>query len=31
MLDWNGSRKQVLARIAEFGKISPDTVRGNQG
>jgi len=28
MLDWNEYHKQVLATIAEIGRISPDIVRG---
>ena len=31
MLDWNEYQKQVLANVAELGKISPDTVRGYRG
>lgn len=30
MLDWLDYRKQLLARIGEFGAASPDTVRGYQ-
>ena len=30
MLDWNDYRKQVLARIGEMGKLSPDTLHGYQ-
>jgi AhpD family alkylhydroperoxidase len=28
MLDWNGYREQLLGRIGELAKASPDTVRG---
>ena len=28
MLDWNGYREQLLSRIGELAKASPDTVRG---
>jgi AhpD family alkylhydroperoxidase len=28
MLDWNGYRSQILARVVEIGKLSPDTVKG---
>lgn len=28
MLDWNGYRAELGARIGELGKLSPDTVRG---
>src|SRR5262245_66649448 len=28
MLDWNEYRNQILARVGEIGKLSPDTVRG---
>ena len=28
MLDWNDYRNQVLARVGEIGKLSPDTVKG---
>lgn len=28
MFDWNDYRKQVGTRIAEIGKISPETIRG---
>ena len=28
MLDWNGYRSELGARIGEMGKLSPDTVRG---
>ena len=28
MLDWNEYRNQILARIGEIGKLSPDTIRG---
>jgi hypothetical protein len=27
MLDWNDSRNQILARVDEIGKLSPDTVK----
>ncbi len=30
MLDWLNYRKQVLGRVAELGKLSPDTVAGYQ-
>jgi AhpD family alkylhydroperoxidase len=30
MLDWNTYRKELVGRIGEIGKISPDTVRGYQ-
>ncbi|MFJ7566202.1 carboxymuconolactone decarboxylase family protein [Herminiimonas sp. NPDC097707] len=30
MLDWNDYQKQLLTRIGEVGKLSPDTVRGYQ-
>ena len=30
MLDWNGYRKEIGARVAELMKLSPDTVRGYQ-
>lgn len=30
MLDWNGYRKQLMARVGELGKLSPDTVGGYQ-
>ena len=30
MLDWNEYRNQLLARVGEFGKLSPDTVVGYQ-
>ncbi|SEC54769.1 alkylhydroperoxidase AhpD family core domain-containing protein [Rhizobiales bacterium GAS191] len=30
MLDWNGYQQQLLARIGEFGKLSPDTLKGYQ-
>ena len=28
MLNWNDYRNQILARIGEIGKLSPDTVKG---
>ena len=28
MLDWNNYRQQILAGVGDFGKLSPDTVRG---
>ena len=28
MLDWNEYRKQILSRVREIGKLSPDTVKG---
>ena len=28
MLDWNAYQQQLVAKIAQIGKISPDTVRG---
>jgi AhpD family alkylhydroperoxidase len=28
MLDWNAYHQQLVANIAQIGKISPDTVRG---
>ena len=28
MLDWNAYQQQLIARIAQIGKSSPDTVRG---
>lgn len=30
MLDWNEYRKQLMGRIGEFGKLSPDTLGGYQ-
>lgn len=30
MLDWLDYRKQLLGRIGEIGKLSPDTVAGYQ-
>ena len=30
MLEWNDYQKQLLARIGEIDKLSPDTVRGYQ-
>jgi AhpD family alkylhydroperoxidase len=31
MLDWNTYRKQVVAGVGEFGKLSPGTVKGYAG
>jgi len=28
MFDWNEYRKQILSRVGEIGKLSPDTVKG---
>lgn len=28
MLDWNMYREQIVARVGDFAKLSPDTVRG---
>ena len=28
MLDWNDYRNQILPRVGEIGKLSPDTVKG---
>ena len=28
MLNWNDYRNQILARIGEIGKLSPDTIKG---
>lgn len=28
MTDWNDYRDQLLGRVGEFAKLSPDTVRG---
>ncbi len=28
MLDWNAYRKQLLGGVGEFGKLSPDTIKG---
>lgn len=28
MLDWNDYRSQILTRVGEIGKLSPDTVKG---
>ena len=28
MHDWNNYRDQILARVGEIGKLSPDTVKG---
>ena len=28
MLDWNTYRGQILTRVGEIGKLSPDTVKG---
>jgi AhpD family alkylhydroperoxidase len=30
MLDWLGYRKELIGRIGEIGKLSPDTLRGYQ-
>jgi AhpD family alkylhydroperoxidase len=30
MLDWNNYRKQLMGRIGELGKLSPDTLGGYQ-
>lgn len=30
MLNWNEYRKQLMARLGEFGKLSPDTLGGYQ-
>lgn len=30
MLDWNNYRKQLLARVGEIAKITPDTIKGYQ-
>ena len=30
MLNWNDYQKQLLGRIGEVGKLSPDTLRGYQ-
>jgi AhpD family alkylhydroperoxidase len=30
MLDWLGYRKDLIGRIGEIGKLSPDTLRGYQ-
>jgi AhpD family alkylhydroperoxidase len=30
MLDWNAYRQQLLARVGEMAKISPDTIKGYQ-
>src|SRR5579859_1782066 len=30
MLDWTGYRKELLGRIGDIGKLSPDTVAGYQ-
>jgi len=30
MLDWNEYRHQLIGRVGEIGKLSPDTVRGYQ-
>ncbi|WP_221178462.1 carboxymuconolactone decarboxylase family protein [Pseudomonas frederiksbergensis] len=30
MMDWNGYRDQLLARVGDFAKLSPDTIRGLQ-
>ena len=28
MHDWNDYRSQILARVGEIGKLSPDTIKG---
>jgi AhpD family alkylhydroperoxidase len=28
MLNWNDYRNQILARVSDIGKLSPDTVKG---
>ena len=28
MLNWNDYRSEILARVSEIGKLSPDTVKG---
>ena len=28
MLDWNEYRNQILARVSEISKLSPDTIKG---
>jgi len=28
MLDWNEYRKELIGRIGDIGKLSPDTVKG---
>jgi AhpD family alkylhydroperoxidase len=30
MLDWLGYRKELIGRIGEIGKLSPDTLKGYQ-
>ncbi|MGD0849915.1 carboxymuconolactone decarboxylase family protein [Bradyrhizobium sp.] len=30
MLDWNTYRQQLMARVGEIAKISPDTIKGYQ-
>ena len=30
MVDWLGYRKELIGRIGEIGKLSPDTLRGYQ-
>lgn len=30
MLNWNEYRKQLMGRIGELGKLTPDTVTGYQ-
>ena len=30
MLDWNTYRQQLMVRVGEIGKISPETVKGYQ-
>ena len=31
LLDWAGYRTQIARRVAEIGRLSPDTVRGYRG
>src|SRR5215510_8234140 len=31
MIDWNEYRNQILARLGEIGKLSPDTIKGYVG
>ena len=28
MMDWNGYREQLMNRVGELGKLSPDTIAG---
>ena len=30
MMDWNGYREQLMNRVGELGKLSPDTIAGYQ-